>query len=271
MKKKIRFALILALGIIWILPFFLMISTSFDANVTAIKWPITLFPESFSLEGYKEIFNNPQLPIFTWYFNSIVISTTFTILSVITFSLAGFAFAKLKFRGRNKLFYAVMLTMMIPGIMNLVPLYLIVYKMGLLGTKLSMILPGLSGAFNVFLMRQFFISIPDEIMESAYIDGASNFMIYRRIMMPMVKPALIVVALNCFMGSWNDYLWPSIVTSEPTQRTLTVGLSMVTGKYGAQFNVTLALVVVSIVPTLILYFVFQKYLLDGMNLSSGIK
>lgn len=271
MKKylNIKFILLFTLALLWVAPLVFMVSTSFDSEITAIKYPITLIPEEFSIDAYKSIFNNPQVPIFKWYYNSLFVSTVQTGLAVIVYSMAGFA--KLEFKNRDKLFMIIMMTMMIPAIMNLVPLYLVMDKLHLIGSKWSMILPGLSSAFNVFLMRQFFVSVPDELMESAFIDGASHFKIYKDVMLPTVKPALIVVGINTFIGSWNEFLWASIVTNDISQRTLPVGLAVIKGSYGGQFAITLALVIVTVVPTVILYVVFQKYLLEGMNLSSGIK
>lgn len=273
MKKYLnaKFIIMFILALLWIAPLIFMVSTSFDGEIEAIKYPITLIPESFSLDSYKDIFGNSQVPIFTWYYNSLFVSTVQTGLAVIFYSMAGFAFAKLDFKYRDKLFLGIMMTMMIPAIMNLVPLYLVMDKLHLIGSKWAMILPGLSSAFNVFLMRQFFISVPDELMESAYLDGAGYWTIYRRVMLPTVKPALIVVGINTFIGSWNEFLWASTVTNDISERTLPVGLAVIKGSYGGQFGITLALVVVTIVPTIILYIIFQKYLLEGMNLSSGIK
>lgn len=200
-----KFIIMFVLALLWIAPLIFMISTSFESEIEAIKYPITLLPQDFSLDAYKDIFANPQVPIFRWYYNSLFVSTVQTGLAVIFYSMAGFAFAKLEFKHRDKLFMIVMMTMMIPAIMNLVPLYLVMDKLHLIGSKWAMILPGLSSAFNVFLMRQFFVSVPDELMESAYIDGASHFKIYKEVMLPTVKPALIVVGINTFIGSWNEF------------------------------------------------------------------
>ena len=273
MKKflNLKFILLFIIGLLWIAPLIFMVTTSFESQIQAIEWPITIIPSEFTFDNYTEIFSNPQIPIWTWYYNSLFISTVFTALSIFVFSMAGFAFAKLDFKYRDKLFIIIMMTMMIPPIMNIVPLYLVVDTLGLVGSKWAMILPGLSGAFNVFLMRQFFTSIPNEMMESAYIDGAGHWTIYRKIMLPMVKPALVVVGINSFIGSWNEYLWASIVTNDISERTLPVGLAVIKGSYGGDFALQLALVVITILPTIILYFIFQKYLLNGMSLSSGIK
>lgn len=273
MKKflNMKFIVMFILALLWIAPLIFMLSTSFDSEIEAIKYPITLIPEKFSLDAYKGIFTNSQVPILKWYYNSLFVSTVQTGLAVIIYSMAGFAFAKLQFKHRDKLFIIIMMTMMIPAIMNIVPLYLVMDKLHLIGSKWAMILPGLSSAFNVFLMRQFFVSVPDSLMESAYIDGASHFKIYKDVMLPTVKPALIVVGINTFIGSWNEFLWASIVTNDIADRTLPVGLAVIKGSYGGQFAITLALVVVTIIPTIILYIIFQKYLLEGMNLSSGIK
>ncbi len=271
--KKINLRLIVLFGValIWVAPLIFMLTTSFETQIAAIKWPITLVPTEFTLANYQEVFGNAQIPIWTWYYNSLFIATVHTILAIIIFSMAGFAFAKLSFKGRDKLFILIMMTMMIPPIMNLVPLYLVIDALNLVGSKWAMILPGLSGAFSVFLMRQFFLSIPDEMMESAYLDGASYITIYQKVMFPMIKPGVVVVGINAFIGSWNEYLWASIVTNDISERTLPVGLAVVKGSYGGDFALQLTLVVVTIIPTILLYFVFQKYLLNGLNLSSGIK
>ncbi|MGL6099284.1 MAG: carbohydrate ABC transporter permease, partial [Fusobacteriaceae bacterium] len=247
------------------------ISTSFKTEMEAISWPIKIIPEQFSLEGYETIFQDLSAPVFIWFKNSLVISTVHTIFSVIVFSLAGYGFGRGKFKFRDKIFTILLVTMMIPGIINLVPLYMITKGLGLIDTIWSMVFPGLSGVFNVFLMRQFFLGLPNSLEESAIIDGAGPFQIFFKVMLPLVKPAVMVVAIFSFIGNWNDFLWPSIVTNDVYMRTLPVGLSLMKGNYGGRFNMQMAIVIFSFVPVAILFAIAQKYIMQGLSGTEGIK
>ncbi|MCK5779438.1 MAG: carbohydrate ABC transporter permease [Psychrilyobacter sp.] len=274
MKKSNKLGITIVLIIfvlIWILPILYAVSTSFKSELAALSWPIKLIPEKFTLEGYLTPLRNPSAPVLVWFWNSFLIATIHTVLAVSFFTMAGYSFARLKFKFRDQIFAILLATMMVPGIMNLVPLYLVVRNLGLVDTKWAMILPGLSGIFNVFLMRQFFLKVPKSLEESAIIDGASPIQIFFKIMLPLVKPGLLVVAIFSFIGNWNDFLWPSIVTNDVYQRTLPVGLAMMKGNYGGRFNMQLALVIISFVPVVILFSITQKYIMRGLSGSSGIK
>lgn len=262
---------LILVAIVWLLPIIYALSTSFKSELEAISWPINIIPQNFSLEGYETIMQDPAAPVITWFLNSLIIATIHTVFSVIVFALAGYAFARLNFKFKDKIFTCLMVTMMIPGIMNLVPLYLVTRSLGLVDTIWSMILPGLSGVFNVFLMKQFFLNVPTALEEAAYIDGATPFQIFFKIMLPLVKPALLVVAIFSFIGNWNDFLWPSIVTNDVYQRTLPVGLALMKGNYGGRFNIQLAIVIISFIPVALLFSVTQKYIMRGLSASSGIK
>lgn len=271
-KKNIIIKIVLGVFVlVWLMPIIYAISTSFKSEIEAIAWPIKIIPDKFTLEAYETIFMNPSAPVLTWFLNSLIIAVLHTILAVITFSLAGYAFARLNFKFRDKIFAVLMATMMIPGIMNLVPLFLVTNSLGLVDTIWAMILPGLSGIFNVFLMRQFFLGIPDSLEEAAIIDGAKPHQIFFKVMLPLVKPALLLIAIFSFIGNWNDFLWPSIVTNDVYQRTLPVGLSLMKGNYGGRFNMQMAIVIISFIPVVALFSITQKYIMSGLSTSSGIK
>jgi multiple sugar transport system permease protein len=184
--------------------------------------------------------------------------------------MAAFAFARLQFKGRDTLFLVVIATMMIPSQVSLIPVFLIVQKLGLFNTYAGLIVPGLASGFGVFLLRQFFISIPKELEEAAYMDGASLWTIYWRIILPVAQPALATLAIFTFLGSWNDFVWPLIITNDVEMRTLPVGLSIFQGRYTSEYGITMAAAAIGSIPVIIAFLLFQKKITSGIALT-GIK
>ena len=271
-RTKIGAFLFLAVAtVLWVAPLVWILSTSLKPESEAISWPLRWIPETLTLENYINVIKETdQSPILLWFWNSLVVATVHTLLILIVDSLSAYAFARMEFRGKESLFWALMATMMIPTVMNFVPLYAIIDKLGWVDTKLAMIVPGLGGVFGIFLLRQFFQGIPRDLEEAARIDGANTFQIFYRIILPLAKPALVTLALFTFLASWNDFLWPLIVTNNVETRTLPVGLSILQGAYTIQYAKLMAGTVLSALPVLVLFLFSQRFFVRGIAMS-GIK
>lgn len=271
-KKGISFVILLLFGIAWAIPVIIIIATAFRSETNIVTGSNLFLPEQWTLENFKNIlFENSQTPVIRWFFNSLVVSTGTTILVVLVSSMSAYAFSRLKFKGRELLFWILMGAIMIPGIMNLSSNYKIVATLGWLNTPLAMIIPAGSGVFSIFLIRQFMLGIPEEIDEAAKIDGANAFQIFWRIILPLSKPVLIVVSLFTFSAAWNDFLWPMIVTTEMQNLTLTAGLRQAQTSLFTQYGKLAATATISAIPVIILFFLVRKHLLKGVAISSGVK
>lgn len=269
--KIIAFVFLFILTVIWIFPLVWTVSSSFKSEVEIMKTGYHFTPLVWVADNYKEIIKSNTAPVFKWFRNSIFISTTHTVLMLIISSLAAFSFARLEFKGRDRIFWFLMGTMMFPGVVNLLPTFKIVHLFKWINTPWAVIVPGLGGVFNIYLIRQFLLGIPKELDDAARIDGASDFQIYTKVILPLSRPVLTVVALFSFTGSWNDFLWPSIVMNDIDKMPLTPGLKLLQGAFAAQLGPLSAGAIIAIIPPIILYLFAQKYFLKGINLSAGIK
>lgn len=230
-------------------------------------------PNTWTLANYKEIlsFGNKQLPVFNWFFNSIIVSGSQTVIAVIIYAMSAYAYGKLKFKGRDGIFLTIMFLSSFPAITNIIPLYKTMHMFGWLNDLIALIIPGLAGVLNIFLIRQFMYAIPDAILESARIDGANEWRVFTRIIIPNCKPILIAVGLFTFTGSWNDFLWPSIVINNIDKLTLTAGLQLAKGVYGNQVARMSTIATIAIIPMIVLYIFTQKYFVKGISIDSGVK
>ena len=273
-RKTLRIALfylmLLVIVLFTVLPFLWMLSSSFKGSEAIRTIPIRWIPEHPTLEGYQRVFNMQGFSFARSSLNSLLLAIACTIVAVSSAAMAAFVFAKLPFKGSNKLFGLYLATMMIPGTVTMVPNYIILRMLGLLDTYTGLILPSLANAFGVFLMRQSMMSINDAYMESAYLDGASLYRIFFQIMLPMVMPTLSTMVLLSFMGSWNSYLWPLIVLTSTDKQTLQVVLGNMNGMYKNNEHVLMAGAVLTILPILIVYLVSQRYVDQGISLG-GLK
>ena len=205
------------------------------------------------------------------YFNSIYIAVVTTVGQVFFSALAGFAFARMRFKGRNLLFICYIGTMMVPSMVTLIPRYVIMSKLGWVDTHFSVIAPVLLGTpFAVFLMRQFFMTLPQQLMDAAVIDGASYPRVFFQIYLPLTRPILSTLGIFCFMGSWNDFLWPLITLQSHNLKTLPIGLAAFQGLYGVQYNLLMAGAVLSVIPVLIVFIFAQKQFIEGIAIT-GLK
>ncbi len=260
--------LILLVGIAYtLLPFIWMVGTSFKSATEIVRLPPTFIPEKFTLNSYKTIFTDPHVPLARFYLNSILVSFSIVTMVLFTSSLAGFVFAKYQFFGKSFFFTLILATMMIPFQVTMIPLYLLIAKLSLTDNLLGLIVPGAASAFGIFLMRQFIESIPSELIDAARIDGASEFGIYSRIILPQMGAALATLGIFQFMGTWNDYLWPLIVITTTEKRTLPIMLSWYNSQHGSRYDLTMATSVLVILPILIVYFLFQRWIVRGIALT----
>ncbi len=273
-KNKIRVSkgiqhLILILGAIcMIIPFLWMISTSLKTSSATFVFPPEWIPKDPSLESYHQVFET--VPMVRFFMNSIFIALVSTFFQVLICAMAGYAFAKIEFKGREVLFYIYLATLMVPQQVTLTPLFIIMTKLGWANTYQALILPGIFSAFGTFLMKQFFMEIPNSIEEAAFIDGAGYVKIFFKIIIHLAKPVIATLWIFAFMSSWNNFLWPLIITSDTAHMTLPLGLSALKGRWTTDWNVLMAGTLVSILPMLFVYIFTQKYIIKGLT-HSGLK
>ncbi len=277
-RKRVAFWLLFTLAIVWILPLLWALGTSFKSTTEITTDVVNIIPRNPTFDNYIALFAHTDVyPIFNWLRNSAFVSFVHTILYLFIASMAGYAFGVMKWKYRNLVFGMLLATMMIPAVVNLIPLFSMVINFGWLdsgfASYLALILPGLGGVFGLFIIRQFFLNIPVEIIESAKIDGLGHFGVYLRIVLPLGKSALMVAGLFAFMGTWNDYLWPSItaaVVRDPDFYTLQTGLATMQGSNNYNYGEVMAAAILSIVPVLIVYMFVQDKIIEGIS-RTGIK
>jgi multiple sugar transport system permease protein len=252
-------------SIAMIAPFLWMISTSIKTIPEIFAYPIVWIPEQVRWENYRDVLE--LLPFGRYLFNTAFVAISVTILELLTSSLAAYAFARLRFPGREKLFLLYLATLMIPGQVTLIPNFLLMRWFDWVDTYWALIIPQAFSAFGTFLLRQFFLSIPRELEEAARADGASYFRVYWQIILPLSGPALATLAVFSFMAQWNAFLWPLIVTHGDDMRTLTVGLRFFQDELVTQYHYLMAGTVMSIIPILILFLALQRYFVRGIALT----
>jgi len=263
----LHFLLLVGLGLT-LLPFIWMLSTSFKPVEQIFVYPPKWIPHPPILDHFRQLFQ--QVNFLVHFKNSLIVATGITFLSLFFSSMAGYAFAKFQFPKREKIFALLLATMMIPGQVTMIPVFLILRNLGLLNTYWGLILPASASVFGIFLVRQFMRSLPSELIESARIDGCSEFRIYWNIMLPQAMPALATLAIFTFMASWNDFLWPLIIMTKESMYTLPVALANLNGQYNTEWGLLMAGSVVVILPILILFLALQRYFVRGIALT-GMK
>jgi len=265
--KKLVLYLILILGaLLTLTPFIWMVSASFMADGHSSVFPPRFWPDQFTLEQYINLFS--RLNVTVNFINSLFLSTIVTLISLFLNSMAGYAFAKYRFKGKDKLFNVLLSSMIIPAQVTMLPLFLMLKYMGVLNTYLAIIIPGMANIFGIFLIRQYVLSIPDSLIEAARIDGASEFQIYVRIILPQAKPILITLAIFSFLGTWNDFLWPLIALTDSSMFTLPVALANLMGEHTKDPELMMAGSVLTILPVIILFLALQKYYIRGIMAGS---
>ena len=259
---------LLIVALIFLFPFFWMVSNAVRSNAEVLAIPVRILPYAFEWDNFAKAWT--QLPFGRFFLNSLFISTSVTIITVIVSCLSGYAFARLKFPGREALLMAYLGTLMVPAIMLIIPLFLIVNSLGMVNTFQGAILPVAFGTFGAFLMRQFFLSIPMELEEAALIDGASRLRILLSIIVPLSMPAIGLLSLFTFIGQWNNFLWPLIVMTGSENATLPVGLTYFQTQAGTQWNFIMAGAALSMLPGIVLAILLQKLIYNSIALNAGM-
>lgn len=268
--QTLFYIIMIAISVATVVPFLFMASTSFTQSFTMMNYPPTLIPEDPSLQNYTEIIFLFQNGIFPrWFLNTVVTTAVITLGSLLLNTLAGYIFAKKQFYGRDIVFALMLSTMMVPRAVTLIPAFQIVNMLGLFNTYWALIIPGLSSAFGVFMMRQFISSLPTELLEVAKIDGARELRIFWSIVMPLSTPAMAALGIFTLINAWNDFLWPLVVLRSNTMRTLVVGLATVQSEFNINYGLVMAGSVLTVLPLLILYLLFQPYFVEGLRMGYG--
>jgi multiple sugar transport system permease protein len=267
MGKSIIYLILILGTVATLLPFVWAVLTSFKSASEIIRIPPTFFPQHWTLQSYQTIFNDPKVPLARFFFNSLLVAGMRVGITLFTSSLAGFIFAKYKFWGRNVVFAYILAQMMIPFQIVMIPSYLILVKLHLIDSLWGLIIPSMVDAFGIFLMRQFIESIPSELMDAARIDGAGEFAIYWRIILPQLGAPLAALGIFTFMATWNDYLWPLIVITTHERRTLPLLLTWYNSAHGTRNDLTMAASVLVLLPILVVYVLFQRWIVRGVALT----
>ncbi|MDX8045191.1 carbohydrate ABC transporter permease [Gracilibacillus sp. S3-1-1] len=273
-SKYLAYLFLVIVSAIWTIPVIFGIVTSFRSQTEVVSEGFRLLPVNWIVENYVAILENTSTaPILQWLWNSVFIATLHTLLVVVVISVTAYGYSRMKFKGRDLLFFTLLGISFFPNVVNLIPSYKIIDILGWVNTPWAMIIPGLAGMGNIFLVRQFMKGIPMDLDESARVDGAGDFTIFSKIILPLIKPVLIVCALFSFTGSWNDFLWPVIVYTDVNKMPVTAGLLLLQDVYGnyRMIGQLMGSAILAIIPTLLLFFFAQKHFIKGINLNSGIK
>ena len=258
--------IVLFFAILSLFPLYWLVTSSFKNSADVVKMPPDWFPKTFTLDNYTDVFNNQ--PAFTWAYNSLFVSLVSTFALIIVSALAAYAFSKLKFKGKNVIFVIFISSLMIPKEVMIVPLFRIIQDFGMVNTLSGMIFPNVATAFGVFLLKGFFDTIPDSLREAAKIDGASEFKIFYKIMLPLAKPGIGALFILNFVQVWNDYLWQLVVGQDTNSKTLMVGIATLMQDLNPNFAYKMAGATVAAIPMLLIFIFFQKYFTKGITLGS---
>lgn len=276
MARRLRraglYAFLVGVSMLMVVPFLWTVSTSFKVSADVFASPPRLIPDPITLQNFEDVFT--LLPFPRYFINSVVVTGLIVLCNVIFATMAAYAFAKLRFPGRDLIFAALLLTLMVPFQVNLIPLYAIMVRLkeitGVIGadTYFGLIAPSAVQVFGIFLMRQFLRSIPNEILENARVDGASEWRILRSIIFPLAAPGMATLAIFTFVAAWNDFLWPLIVTSSDDMRTLPVGLALLARKNTVNWGQTMAGTVLAAGPMIVVFLVLQRQFIEGLTAGS---
>lgn len=264
------YIILVVASVVAVLPFIWMIFGSFKTGREIRQTPPTFFPQEFTFENYNTILEDDDLPLAVFYRNSAIIAVANVIQVLFTSSLFGYIFAKFDFKGKGMIFWFIMATMMLPSQITMIPGYLVLAKLGLINKLWALIIPAAIDAFGIFLFRQFAFSIPNELLDAARVDGASEFRIYYSIVLPQLGPALATFGMLTFMFNWNAYLWPLIVLTEEKVRTLPIILTWYSNQHSNQLHLTMAASVMVVLPVLLVFMFTQKWIVKGITLT-GLK
>ena len=267
-SRVLIFAILLAASIIVVIPYIWMLSNSFKTTIETLTDPMHIIPQEFTLDGYIKVLT--KSPFFKWLGNSIFITCFNTIVILFTSTLVGYGFARFKFRGRDFLFAMLVFTMMVPAQVTMITTFIIIDDIGLYDSVWALIIPSFVNVFGIYLCKQFCEEIPRELIESARIDGAGDFAIYWRIVIPQIRPAIGALAIFTFMEYWNDYLNPLIYLSSTEKMTLPLALSYFSTQHSTDLSATMAASALIMIPAAIVFIIFQKQFIKGLSMT-GMK
>jgi multiple sugar transport system permease protein len=271
MRRIALYVALLLLTAVFAVPLLWMLLTSLKTYPDAQRIPPTWLPDPIDTYGYGRLVSaGSQNPVLRWFANSMLAATLQVVLVLVTASMAAYALARMRFRGRGMMFAVIVATLFVPPATLIIPNFLIVDTLGWLDTLLVIVVPGAASAFGVFFLRQFFLSLPIELEEAAVLDGASPWQVFTRVVLPLSKPALATLAVLAFLTNWNDFLWPIFVLFSADRLTLPAGLGLLQGEYQTDFPVVMAGAVLASVPALILFVLAQRYVIEGVS-RSGLK
>ena len=267
-KKTIIYILLIFISVIMLVPFAWMLVSSFKLNKDVFTYPIVCWPEEFITDNYVRIWE--EIPLLRYFFNTAKLTVVITLMQLLTSTFAAYAFAKMKFPGKNFLFLSYICTIAMPWQSYMIPQFIIIRWLGLVDTHLSLIILQSFTAFGVFLVRQFYMEIPDEICEAARIDGASEYGIYGRIMLPLSKPVIATLTIFSFTSTWNDFMGPLIYINTDKLKTIQLGLRSFISEYSSEYSLIMAGSVIALIPVILVFACLQKYFVEGIA-STGLK
>jgi multiple sugar transport system permease protein len=256
------------LAVVMLGPLLWMLSSSLKTSSEALAIPARLLPSSFQWANYLAVFT--RVPFGRYLLNSFIVATTVTVVALLFHSMAGYSLARLRYRGRNLIFVSILSTMMVPFTAIVVPLFILIRTLGWIDTYQAMIIPAIPHAFGIFLLRQFYLSIPRELEEAALIDGAGLMGVYWHVMLPLSRPIMAALGIFFFLANWNSFFWPLVVVQSPDLWTVQLGIQHFTGEHATDWSVVMAASTVAALPTLILFLVLQRRLVEGIKLT-GMK
>lgn len=265
-KHYVSLLILSALAAAAVIPLYWMVVTALQQPTLTVTFPPEWFPSNPTLFNFKRFLERPDVG--RWMLNSLFVATTVTVAQLFVSVMAGYAFAKKEFPAKNLLFWMYVGSMMVPSQVTLVPLYITMSKLGFINTYYGLIFPAVAGPFGVFLMKQFMSTLPTELIEAAKIDGSSEWGTFVRIILPLSKPGLAVLGIFTFVGQWNEFLWPLIVTNSSSMRTLPIGLTLLQEEVPMQYGLLMAGATVAAIPMIIIFFSFQRYFLRGVTVGA---
>ena len=264
----LAYTLLIIFAFIMLMPFVWMLLSTFKDQRELFEFPPKFLPKKFTVINYIEVFKT--VPFVRYYLNSLLVTFTSVVLNLFSSSLAGFAFAKYRFKGREIIFKVILGAMMIPFPVTIIPLYIMVYNLGLVDSYFALIMTGSVSIFGTFLMRQFIINIPDDLLDAARIDGSSEFGTYVRIILPNLRAPLSALAVFSFMSTWNAFLWPLLVVNDDSHRTVQLGVQFFTQRYGDLIHLQITAAAMAIIPIIVLYLFLQRQFIQGITMT-GLK
>jgi multiple sugar transport system permease protein len=259
-------AVLFAAAALTLVPLFWMVSASFMPTGEANRFPPPVLPSHATLEHYAALFS--RLSLARPFVNSLIVTAITTLASMLIVSMAGYAFAKLRFGGREWVFRTLLLAIVIPTQVGMLPLFLLLQRLGLVNTLAAVVIPGLVPVFGIFMIRQYSLSVPDDLLEAARIDGANEFRIFRSVIVPVLRPIIVTLAVFTLLGTWNDFMWPLIVLSDKDLYTLPVALASLSREHVQDNELMMAGSVVTTLPVLVVFLLLQRYYIEGLMTGS---